>query len=160
MSEVAYRALQEDAKRQNISLNTIANQILLAYAEYDRHIRRHGMLKLSHTAFAAVLNAATDDAIFEAGRSAGAGVFPSLMLSAMGELTTSGALEWLKRLGTYSNIADYSEISHGGRVSVTMNHDLGPKGGLFLAGYLESLFGLVGKQIKITQLKDSITFEV
>ena len=36
ISEVAYKALQEDAKKQNASLNTLANQILLAYAEHDR----------------------------------------------------------------------------------------------------------------------------
>jgi hypothetical protein len=160
MSEVAYRALQEDANRQNISLNTIANQILVAYAEYDRHLKKHGMLKLSHPAFAAVLNAATDEAIYEAGKSAGPGVFPSLILSATGELSTVGVLEWLKRLGTYSNIADYSEISHNGKTSVTMSHDLGRKGSLFLAGYLESLLGLAGKQIKATRLTDSVTFEV
>lgn len=160
MSEVAYKALQEDANRQNISLNTIANQILVAYAEYDRHLKKHGMLKVSHTAFAAVLNAATDEAILEAGKFAGPGVFPSLILSATGELSTAGVLEWLKRMGTYSSIADYSEVSHGGKISVTMSHDLGPKGSLFLAGYLESLFRLAGKQVKITRLSDSLTFEV
>ena len=160
ISEVAYKALQEDAKKQNISLNTIANQILIAYAEYDRHLKKHGMLKLSHPAFAAVLNAATDEAIFEAGKSAGTRVFPSLILAATGELSTTGILEWLERLGAYSNIADYSEISHGGSVSVTMAHDFGPKGSLFLAGYTDSLFRLVGRKIKIIQLKDSITFEV
>jgi len=160
MSEAAYRALQEDANKHNISLNTIANQILLAYAEYDRHLKKHGMLKISHPAFASIINAATDEAILEAGKSAGTGVFPGLMLSATGELSTSGILDWLKRLGTYSNIADYSEVSHGGKVSVTLTHDFGPKGSLFLAGYLDSLFRLVGKQIKVMQLKDSITFEV
>jgi hypothetical protein len=160
MSEVAYKALQEDANRQNTSLNTIANQILVAYAEYDRHLKKHGMLKLSHPAFAAVLNAATDEAIYEAGKSAGPGVFPGLILSATGELSTVGVLEWLKRLGTYSNISDYTEISHNGKISVTMTHNFGPKGSLFLAGYLESLLVLAGKQIKVTRLTDSVTFEL
>jgi hypothetical protein len=160
MSEAAYKALQEDANRQNISLNTIANQILIAYSEYDRYLKKHGMLKLTRSAFAAVLDAATDEAILEAGKAAGTGVFPSLILSATGELTTPAILEWLKRLGTYSNLADYSEISHGGKISVTMSHDFGLKGSLFLAGYFESLFRLSGKQIKVLQLKDSVTFEI
>ena len=63
-------------------------------------------------------------------------------------------------MGTYSNLFDYSEITHGGKISVTMAHDFGPKGSLLAASFLESLFKSVGKQIKVTQLRDSVAFEV
>lgn len=160
ISEIAYKALQEDAKKQNASLNTIANQILLAYAEHDRYLKKYGLLKVISPLYDKLLNAASDEAIVEAGKSLGPGVLPSTIISMTGELTVPGILDWLKRMGTYSNLCDYSEISHGGKTSVTMAHGSGPKGSLLLASYLDSLFKTAGKQIKITQLRDSVTFEV
>jgi hypothetical protein len=160
VSETAYRALQEDAKRQNISLNTIANQIFLAYAEYDRFLSKFGMLKVGLPTFSYVLNAASDEAVAEAGKLAGSGIIPSLVLTTHGELSVPGVLEWVRRIGTYSNMIDYSEISHGGRTSITVSHELGPKGSLFWANYLESLLKTTGNQVKFRQLHDSVTFEV
>ena len=160
ISEVAYKALQEDAKKQNASINTIANQLLLAYAEHDRYLKKYGLLKVISPLYDKLLNAASDEAIVEAGKSLGPGALPSTIISMTGELSVPGILDWLKRMGTYSNLCDYSEISHGGKTSVTMAHGSGPKGSLLLASYLDSLFKTAGKQIKITQLKDSVTFEV
>jgi hypothetical protein len=160
ISETAYKALQEEARKQNISFNTIANQILVAYSEYDRHFKKLGMLRLSLPTFAHMLNSSPEEAVAEAGRLAGTGVFPSLILSTMGELSVSGILDWLKRMGTYSNLTDYSEISHGGKICVTMAHEFGQRGSLFFSNYVDALFGLAGKQIKPTQLRNSITFEV
>jgi hypothetical protein len=160
ISEVAYKALQEDAKKQNASINTIANQLLLAYAEHDRYLKKYGLLKVISPLYDKLLDATPDDAIVEAGKSLGPGVLPSTIISMTGELTVPGILDWLKRMGTYSNLCDYSEISHGGRISVTMAQSFGPKGSLLLASYLDALFKTAGKQIKVTQLRDSVTFEV
>jgi hypothetical protein len=160
ISEVAYKALQEDAKKQNASINTIANQLLLAYAEHDRYLKKSGLLKVISPLYDKLLNAASDEAIVEAGKSLGPGVLPSTIISMTGELSVPGILDWLKRMGTYSNLCDYTEISHGGKISVTMSQSFGPKGSVLLASYLDSLFKTAGKQIKITQLRDSVTFEV
>ena len=160
ISEVAYKALQEDAKKQNASLNTIANQILLAYAEHDRYLKKYGLVKVISPLYDKLLNAASDEALIEAGKALGPGVLPGMVMSMTGELTVPGILDWLKRMGTYSNLCDYSEISHGGKVSVTMAHDYGPKASLLLASFLDSLFKTAWKQVKITQLRDSVTFEV
>jgi hypothetical protein len=160
ISETAYKALQEDANKQNISINTLANQVLLDYAEHDRYLKKYGLLKVITPLWDELLNAASDEAIVRAGKALGPGALPSIIISMRGELTVPGILDWLKRMGTYSNLCDYSEISHEGKTSVTMAHGGGPKESLLLASYLDSLFKTAGKQIKITQLKDSVTFEV
>jgi hypothetical protein len=160
ISETAYKALQEDAKKQNISINTLANQVLLDYAEHDRYLKKYGLLKVITPLWNELLNAASDEAIVRAGKALGPGALPSTIISMRGELTVPGILDWLKRMGTYSNLCDYSEISHGGKISVTMAHGGGPKESLLLSSYLDSLFKTAGVQIKVTQLKDSVTFEV
>ena len=55
------------------------------------------------------------------------------------------------------SLATYKERAH---LAVTMSHSFGPKGSIFLASYVESLFKAAGKQVKPTQLRDSVTFEV
>ncbi len=160
ISETAYKALQEDAKKQNISINTLANQLLLDYAEHDRYLKKFGLLKVINPLWTELLNAASEEAIVRAGKALGPGAIPSTVLSMRGELTVPGILDWLKRMGTYSNLCDYSEISHAGKTSVTMALGGGPKESLLLASYLDSLFKTAGVQIKVTQLKDSVTFEV
>jgi hypothetical protein len=160
ISEAAYNALQEDSKKQNTSINTIANQILMTYAQHDRHFKKYGLVKTSTPLFARILNAVSDDALIEAAKSTGTGELQSIVLSTTGELSVSKILDWLKRVGTYSNLYDYSEVSHGGRTLVTLSHQFGSKGSLFLVSYLDSLFNSVGKQIKIKQLTSSVTFEM
>ena len=74
ISETAFKALQNDAKKNKTSLNTLANQLFMAYAEYDRFLQRFRIIKLSNPTFKRILNAATKEAIVQAGSSAGSSV--------------------------------------------------------------------------------------
>lgn len=132
----------------------------MAYAEHDRYLQKFQMIKLSTPTFKRVLNAAPAEAIEEAGRSAGSSVPQSFILSRMGELTPPTVIEYLTLMGAYANLFDYSEISVGGKNSITLSHQLGPKGSLFLANYVDAIFRRAGKTVKITQFEDGITIEV
>jgi hypothetical protein len=160
ISEAAFKALQDDAKKQNFSLNTLANQLFISYSDYDRFLKRFRMIKVSFPTFRKILDAAKEEAILEAGKTAGASVPESFILSKMGELSVANALEYLRLSGTYANFYDYSEVSHSGRTTITLTHTLGPNWSLFLAHYVEEIFKAAGKQIKITRLSDSLTFEI
>lgn len=160
ISENAYRALQEDSKNRNISLNTFANQIFLAYAEYDRHLRRFGMLKISRPTFAGIINELQDAAASEAGRKAGAEITPSVILSTEGEISAATVCGWMKRIGTYSGLFDYAEITHGGRIAVTLSHNLGAKWSLILACYAEEMYKAASIHIVVKRFPDSVSFEI
>ena len=45
IEEEAFRDLQEDARRQNVSVNTLVNQMFLAYSHYDRLMKRFHVIK-------------------------------------------------------------------------------------------------------------------
>ncbi len=160
ISESAFKALQQDAKKNNTSLNTLANQLFMSYAEYDRFLQKFHMLKISSPTFKRVLNAATKDAIVEAGKSAGSSVPESFILAKMGDITPASAVEYLRLMGAYSNLFDYSEITASGKSSVTLTHDLGANGSLFLAAYMEAVFRSSGKNVKITQYDNGITIDL
>jgi hypothetical protein len=160
ISETALRALQEDAKKQNVSLNTLANQMFTSYADYDRFLEKFHMVKLSIPTLKRIINAATDEAIVDAGSAAGGSVPESFILAKTGSLSVQSALDYLKLMGAHANLFDYSEVTHEGKTSVTLTHDLGTKGSLFLTRYAEAIFKPLGKQLKIRQLPDAVTFEV
>ena len=160
ISEKAFKALQDDAKRNNTSLNTLANQLFMTYAEHDRYLQKFHMIKMSTPTFKRVLNASSTEAIVDAGKSAGSSVPQSFMLAKMGEISAASAVEYLTLMGTYANLFDYTEISISGKSSITLTHDLGPNGSLFLASYVEAIFKQTGKNVKIAQFADGITIDV
>ena len=81
VSESAYKALQEDAKKQNVSINTLANQLFQAYAEHDRYLKKYGLVKVISPLYALLLYAASDVAFFYAGMVFGPGALPCVIIS-------------------------------------------------------------------------------
>src|SRR5271169_6411552 len=132
LDESALAAIQEDAKKQNVSVNTLLNQLILTYANYDRPMKRFHMVKVSASSLRHILRAAKNETIIEAGNLAGSDGPKTSILAMSGELTPENARNYLKTMGNYSSLFEYSEVMHGGKLNVTLTHDFGPKGSLFL----------------------------
>ncbi len=132
----------------------------MTYADYDRFLQKFHMIKISGPTFKRILNAATKEAIVEAGKNAGASVPQSFILAKMGEIDATSAVEYLRLMGAYANLFDYSQVAPTGRNSITLTHDLGLNGSLFLTSYVESLFKSAGKIVKISQYENGITVEL
>lgn len=160
VNESAFKALQEEAKKNNISLNTLANQMFIGFAEYDRFLERFRMVKLSQPTLKRIINAASDEAIEEAGRQAGASVPQGFMLAKKGEVSKEGIMDYLRLMGAHANLFDYSDVVHGSGNSITLTHDMGPKWSLFLSTYVQSILKVVNEKAKVTQLPDAITIEI
>ncbi|MDG7013931.1 MAG: hypothetical protein JRN11_00820 [Nitrososphaerota archaeon] len=160
LDESALNALQADARRQNVSVNTLLNQIVLAYANYDRPMKRFNMLKLPASSFKHILEAATNEAIIEAGNSAGKDVPNTYIRAEWGKLTVENALSYLKTTADYTNLFEYSEVVRGGRVNVTLTHDFGAKGSLFLQRYVQAIFEPLQKPLRFQPDENAVTFEL
>ncbi len=102
LDEGALKALQEDARKQNISVNTLLNQLILTYANYDRPMKRFHMVKVSGSTFRHILQAARNETIVEAGNLAGKDGPKTSILATSGEVTSENALTYLKTMGDYS----------------------------------------------------------
>jgi hypothetical protein len=160
LDESALNALQEDAKKQNVSVNTMLNQLVLAYANYDRPMKRFHMLKLPASSFRHILQAATNEAIIEAGNSAGKDVPKTYIRAKWGDLTIDSILDYLRTTSDYTNLFEYSEVSRGGRINVTLSHDFGAKGSLFLQRYVQAIFEPLGKPPRFLQDENAVSFEL
>jgi len=160
LDEGALNALQEDAKKQNVSVNTLINQLILTYANYDRPMKRFHMVKVSGSTFRHILQAARNETIVEAGKLAGNDGPKTSILARSGEFTVDSALNYLKTMGNYSALFEYSEVMHGGKVNVTLTHDFGPKGSLFLQEYVQSIFEPMGQRPKFLGDENAVIFEL
>jgi hypothetical protein len=160
LDEGALIALQEDAKKQNVSVNTLINQLILTYANYDRPMKRFHMVKVSASSLRHILGAAKNETIIEAGHLAGSDGPKTSILARSGELTADSALNYLKTMGIYSALFEYSDVMHGGKVSVTLTHDFGPKGSLFLQEYVRAIFEPIGRPLKFQGDENAVLFEL
>ena len=156
----ALESLQEDAKAQNVSINTLLNQLLLTYVNYDRPMNRFQMLKLAASTFRHVLQGSHDETIAEAGRLAGSDVPRTFILAKCGRLTKENSLNYLKTMSTYAKLFDYSEVLNEGALSVTLSHNFGAKGTLFLQHYVKAMFAPVDIQAKFFPDENAVVFEL
>ena len=161
LDESALAAIQEDSKKQNVSVNTLLNQLVLTYANFDRPMKRFRMIKLPASTFKHLLQAATSETLIEAGRSTGEDV-PKTYIRAKwgGELTVENALSYLKITADHTNLFEYSEVSRGGKINVTLSHDFGPKGSLFLQRYVQAIFEPLGKPPRFMPDENAVAFEI
>ena len=143
-----------------MSINTLLNQLLLTYANYDRPMNRFQMLKLSASDFRYVLRGAQDETVAEAGRQAGGDVPKTYILAKWGRLTKENSLNYLKTMSTYAKLFDYSEVLNEGTLFVTLSHNFGAKGTLFLQNYVKAMFALVDMLPKFSPDENAVVFEL
>jgi hypothetical protein len=160
VDESTLEALHEDAKMQNVSVNTLLNQLLHTYASYDRPMKRFQIVKLPASTFRYILQAAKSEAIAEAGTLAGDDVPKTYILAKWGALTEENCLEYLRAMSTHAKLFDYSEVIHEGRLSVTLSHNFGAKGSLFLRNYVKALFEPLGTLPKFSPDENAVSFEL
>ena len=160
LDDSALEALQEDAKKQNVSVNTLLNQLVLTYSNYDRPMKRFQMIKLPASTFRYLLQGAKSETIIEAGNSAGNDVPKTYILAKWGELTVENALDYLRIMSIHAKLFDYSEVMHGGKVSVTLSHNFGVKGSLFLQHYVQAIFAPLGTLPKFLPDENAVVFEL
>jgi hypothetical protein len=124
VSESAFKALEEDAAKQNVSLNTLVNQLFLTYANWDRFYAKIGSILVAKSTLGRLLDAASDEAVTEIGRLAGSNVPRAIIPAKHGVLTLSTILTYLRNAAVYGGIAEYSEVETQGKTVITLMHNM------------------------------------
>jgi len=156
----ALAAIQQEADRQNISLNTLVNQLLIDYSEFGRFTKRLGALRLTRKTFEAVLVAASEEALASGARSAGKSAPLALITAKWGKLTPGIVLEYVRDLSSYANLYEYNEMNEEGHQTITLMHELGPKWSVFLANYLGEAFSAAGTKPRISTSDRAVIFSL
>ena len=160
ISESALQALEEDARLRNLSLNTLVNQLLLSYTNWGRFIDKVGPVRTTKSAFNLLLNAASDEAIVEAARLSGPDTPKSIILAKHGVLSANTVLDYVRSATVYGGYAEYTAIENQGKTVITLMHNLGRKGSVFISSVLGSIFGMVDIHFKLSSSEHSVIIEI
>ena len=109
INENAFLALEEEAKKRNISLNTLVNQLFMSYAN-DRYFQRLGMIKMSKATFRKILNAAPANEIVEVAREVAQNISRTIILARYGTMSLTSVLEYLNNFADYAYFVERSEV--------------------------------------------------
>ena len=99
IEEDAFKDLQEDAKRQNISVNTLVNQLFLSYSHYDRLMKRFHVMKVPAATFKTILDGSSDEAVIAAAKTAGESIAKTFVIAKTGAVHAGEHLGRLQDLG-------------------------------------------------------------
>lgn len=161
ISEKAFLALEDEAKKRKISINTLVNQIFLSYANFDRYFQRLGMLKMTKITFMKILKAASDNEIDELAKEVAQNSSRVIILARFGELSLTSVLDYLNDLADYGYFVERSEVLSPSRKRViTLIHSYGERGSYFVNAYAKALFEQVNINPRLSSTENSVTIEV
>lgn len=160
IKESAFSALQEESEKRNVSVNTLLNLLLLSFSEYDRFLEEFHMVKLSRPTFRRILQASSEQAIKEAGKSAGLTLPKSFLLAKSGSVTRENVIDYLRLMSQYANLFEFNITRNSRGSTVTLVHDLGMKGSQFFGEYVRSALKGAGLDDDIQFDENSVTLEL
>ena len=162
INEEAFSALEDEAKKRKMSANTLLNQLILSFADFDRYFMKVGLMKISSITLKKLIEGSSDDVIKKAAQTDATDVAPSIILAKHGKMTLETTFEYLQALFEYAIPIEfeYNETqSPNGRI-ITIFHRFGKQGSIYMESFLKTLFERVGYSPKIRTTEHSVEFEI
>jgi len=158
LDEAALRAVEADAASQNVSPNTLVNQILKQYAEFDRLARKINTVKVSSASFRGLLSAGNVDQIIEVAKSAGSSIPQAFATAKNGKVDQESLMDHVRSLATYAHLFEFSETVDAHGHVATLIHDFGLNWSIFLVHYLTAMLAQIGLSPKLEMSDRSVIF--
>jgi len=156
IDESALLAVEKEAAAQKVSPNTLVNQILTQFADFERFAKRINTVKPSGFVFRGILDAANVDKIIEVAKTAGSSIPQAFVTAKNGKVDIDSLLDHLRTLSLYAHLYEYSEnLDPRGQVA-TLMHDFGLNWSIFLVHYITAMFEQIGSSPKLEMSDRSV----
>jgi len=160
IDESAVRAVEAEAVSLNVSPNTLVNQVLKQYAEFDRFARKINTVKISSAPFRGLLSAADVDQLIEVAKSAGSSIPQAFVTAKHGKVNVETLIGHVRSLASYAQLFEFSETLDSHNRIVTLIHDFGLNWSIFLVHYITAMFAQIGFVPKLEMSDRSVIFNV
>jgi len=158
IDESASAAVEKEAIAQNVSPNTLVNQILKQFAEFDRFARKINTVKLSSSVFRSLLEQIDSDKLIEVAKAAGSSIPQAFAISKNGRVGVDSLLDYVRCSAMYAHLYEFNETVDSRIHLVTLVHDFGLNWSIFLVHYLTAMFQQIGISPKQEMSDRSVTF--
>ena len=160
IDELALLAVEAEANSQNVSPNTLVNQILKRYAEFDRFARKVNFVNLSSSTFEALISSLENDKVIEVAKSAGSSVPQAFALAKAGKVELRSLINFIQTLGRYANLFEFTEALDDDERTFTLIHRYGLNWSIFLVHYMTAMFEQVGISPIIEMTDKSVSYRI
>ena len=158
IDESASIAVEEEAMSQNVSSNTLVNQILKQFSEFDRFARRINTVKLSSSVFRDLLFEVDSEKVIEIAKSAGSSIPQAFATTKSGKVDVESLVDHIRSLAAYAHLCEFSETIDTHSRLLTLVHDFGLNWSIFLVHYVNAMFEQIGVSPKVEMSDRSVTF--
>jgi hypothetical protein len=158
VDEAAAQAVEKEATALNVSTNTLVNQILKQFADFDRFARRMNTVKVSGSVFRSLLEQIESDKIIEVAKAAGSSIPQAFAISKNGKAGVDSLLDYVRSSAMYAHLFEFNEAIDGEKRLVTLVHDFGLNWSIFLVHYITAMFYQIGIAPKLEMSDRSVTF--
>lgn len=156
IDESAIIAVEKEAAAQRVSPNTLVNQILNQFSEFERFAKMINVVKPSSSIFRGILEAAAVDKLIEVAKTAGSSIPQAFVSAKNGIVNVDSLIDHLRVLALYAHLYEYSEnLDSRGQVA-TLVHDFGLNWSIFLVHYITSMFEQLGISPKLEMSDRSV----
>jgi hypothetical protein len=156
VDQAALEIIERDAQEKHISVNTLVNQLILAYVNLDRYLDEFPMIRIASDGLGLLLDGVSDEYARAAVRRLAQNVVQSQIMSKQGDLSLSTILEYFRTVSEYSKVFTLKEAESNGKKVVTVYHRYGQKGSIWFQEYVVSLLELAGVHPKIKTTDNSV----
>ena len=160
INEDALEGLREEADSRALSLNTVANQLLVNYAKFGRYLKRMDGMVLSQDVLSEFIRNLSEDSAIRAGKSLGETSPQMIMSAASGEITVGRVIELIHNLSFCANWFQYIEKIEGERLKITLMHNMGRNWSQFITHYIDGAFTAACCQAKYEVTDHYVTFTI
>lgn len=160
VSDQIRTALESESEINSISVNTLINQILSKYIQWDRFTKEIGVMFLTKATFRALLSDIDENQLKILASSTCRGAFRDASLFMKGELSINSLIEILDLWLAASNIS-FRHVKTGNSEKYIIQHELGRKYSLYLGTAISAILSEVGHMVKNETATDqNLIFEI
>lgn len=155
-------ALNEEAKREGVTLNAFVNKVLKEYAEYQRYFKRFGGVSIFQKSFSRIIEACPKEALREIARDAGEAIALDVFRAWGLELTYENAVHFLFFvLAEQANWFTYEHHVTKGKEIFHLRHNMCENWSIYTAEVLSTVFRVhFNKKVELESLSGSVTLKI
>jgi hypothetical protein len=158
IDESIMNKLRNESEQREVSLNTLVNQILKRYVEWDLYEPKVGMIPLAKPIVVEMFQKMNEDEIVDIARRIGKNAVKDIALFMKGKIDVNSFLSWFESRMKTSSVELNHMIENDSHTYI-MKHDLGENWSFYHKNLLELIFNeILGKSIDINISNTTVMF--
>jgi len=131
--------LRSEAEEKRISLNALANQIFGEHVEFDKFMKKFGMVEMSKGSFKELLDILDEKNIINFAKTIGSKEPKDFILFKWTDLSPSTVSEFIRMYFEHCGYGMCHIKQENDSIIVSIHHEFGKKGSVFLKAFLEAI---------------------